>query len=203
MAERVELGTRVSEADIRQLRIGQKVYLTGTFFTVMRPWHFTRSLELLRRGEPLPMAVNDSFLGHCGAVYRERADGTLKVTEVGPTTSSKFNEFTPEFIKLSGIRGVIGKGGMDKATQVAMQEHGAVYLSMIGGCTATYTCGVEGIVRKYWEQPNWTENVLELKVRNFGPLFVGIDANGNSVYEEARARTEAAMLQMNRRLFHQ
>lgn len=200
MGERIELGTKVSESEIRSLRIGQRVYLTGTILTMMRPWHFTRSLELLRKGKPLPMDLRDSFLGHCGAVYRKEADGSLQVTEVGPTTSSKFNEYMPEFIRLSGVRGVIGKGGMDEATRRAMCEQGTVYLSMVGGCTAAYTRGVEGIAGIHWAQPNWTENVLELKVRNFGPLFVAIDANGNSVYEEARARTRAALPGMYARL---
>ena len=108
---------------------------------------------MLRKGESLPMDLNGLMIYHFPAGYR-KVDGKIELWFVGSTTSSKLNAYTPDFIRLTDIRGVIGKGGMDEGTLQEMKEYGACYFAVVGGCSAVYTEGVGEIVREYWVQPS-------------------------------------------------
>jgi len=192
MARKVFLETPVSEQEIRDLHLDDMVFLTGRIFVFQYPWHFTRTIEMLGRNEKLPMDLNGSMIYHCPAGYR-KVGNDFELKFVGSTTSSKLNAYTPDFMKLTGIRGVIGKGGMDTETLKAMKELGACYFAVVGGCSAIYTEGVVNIVQEYWNQPSWADNVLELDIKNFGPLLVAMDAKGNSIYEKAKQDAQKAL----------
>ena len=161
MARTVYLKTPLTEEEVRGLQLDDVVYLTGDAYTMMYIDHFTRLTGMIKAGE----------------------DGTYDFRAIGATTSSKFNAYTPEFIRLSGVRAVIGKGGMDRNVLDAMQECGCVYLAIVGGCSAIYTPHVE-LKREFWPQKSWADNQLQLRLDAFGPLFVAMDANGNSIYEQ-------------------
>jgi tartrate dehydratase beta subunit/fumarate hydratase class I family protein len=89
-----------------------------------------------------------------------------------------------EFIGVTGIRAVIGKGGMDAVTLASMKEHGCVYLAIVGGCSAVYTPSAK-LVDDYWPELMPVDNQrLKFEMNEFGPLFVAMDANGNSLYEQ-------------------
>ncbi len=183
MAKTVYLTTPLSREDVLELDLDDTVYLSGEFICMLYAFHFTRSLELLRRGEKPPFPLENGVVYHCPAGFRRLEDGKYDLRFVGSTTSSKFNAYTPEFLRLSGVRAIVGKGGMSHEVLEAMRETGSVYLAVAGGCSAVYTPGVEALVEEYWPQPSWCDNVLRLKVKNFGPLTVAMDAKGNSIYE--------------------
>lgn len=183
MPKTVYLRTPLSEEDVRSLAIDDVVYLTGEAYTMMYISHFTRLIGMMKAGEPLPMELEGRAIYNTGTIFKRNEDGSYDFRAIGATTSSKFNAYTPEFIRRSGVRAVIGKGGMDKATLDAMRECGCVYLAVAGGCSAIYTPSVT-LEKEYWPQPSWADNQLKLRLENFGPLFVGMDAHGNSVYED-------------------
>lgn len=191
MSKTVYLQTPLTEENVRALALDDVVYLTGEAYTMMYLDHFSRLIHMIKNGEPLPMELAGRAIYNTGTIFRKREDGTFDLRAIGTTTSSKFNGPTPEFIRLSGVRAVIGKGGMDQSVLAAMQECGCVYLAAVGGCSAIYTPGVE-IEREYWPQKSWADNQLKLRLTNFGPLYVGMDAHGNSVYESvARLAAES------------
>lgn len=185
MPKTVHLTTPLKEEDVRALSLDDTVYLSGELICMLYPFHFTRSIDLLKKGEKTPFPLGDgSVVYHCPAGFRKNADGTFDLRFVGSTTSSKFNAWTPKFLRLSGVRAIIGKGGMDQEVLNAMQECGGVYLAVAGGCSAIYTAGVEALEEEYWPQPSWADNVLRLRIREFGPLTVAMDAHGSSIYAE-------------------
>ncbi len=184
MSKTVYLQMPLTEEDVRSLELDDIVYLSGDAYTMMYLDHFSRLINLMKAGKPLPMELRGNAIYNTGTIFRRNGDGTYDFRAIGTTTSSKFNADTPEFIRLSGIRAVIGKGGMDQNVLAAMQECGCVYLAAVGGCSAIYTPGVE-IEREYWPQKSWADNQLKLRLTNFGPLFVGMDAHGNSIYEHS------------------
>ena len=183
MARTVYLKTPLTEEDVRGLQLDDVVYLTGDAYTMMYIDHFTRLTGMIKAGEPLPMELKGNVIYNTGTIFRREEDGTYDFRAIGATTSSKFNAYTPEFIRLSGVRAVIGKGGMDRNVLDAMQECGCVYLAIVGGCSAIYTPHVE-LKREFWPQKSWADNQLQLRLDAFGPLFVAMDANGNSIYEQ-------------------
>ena len=184
MAKTVYLKTPLDEKQIRELELNDVVYLSGTVYVMMFGHQFEKLMDPIRKGEKAPIDLENGVIYHTGTIYKKREDGTFDFRAIGATTSSKFNGETPEIIEKTGVRLIIGKGGMNKEVLEAMQKKGCAYLSVVGGCSAIYTPHVTGITREIWPQKSWSKNVLELQLDLYGPLFVAMDANGNSVFEE-------------------
>src|SRR5262249_59863564 len=130
-AKVVRLQTPVSEADVRGLRAGDMVLLSGTVFTGRDEVH-----KYLHKGGDLPV-LKDGIIYHCGPVVLEEK-GTYRVMAAGPTTSIREEPYQADVIRRYGIKAVIGKGGMGPKTLEACREHGCVYLHAIGGGAPAY-----------------------------------------------------------------
>jgi fumarate hydratase subunit beta len=185
------LTTPLSEADVRALRAGDLVTLDGEItITAGLPTH-ARIAEYLDAGKPLPVDFRGGTLFHLGSYSRDTPAG-FEVLYMNPTTSTRFNPIMPRFIRDLGLRAVGGKGGLDAASAAAMREAGCVYLSFLGGGAAPLSDAIEAVVAVHWDDLISHYRLVTLRVRGLGPLTVGIDAAGNSLYdglqEAARAR---------------
>jgi fumarate hydratase subunit beta len=190
-----QLTTPVAEEAITELQVGDVVYLTGELFTARDRAHH-RLLEYLNadKGSEIPIPPG-AILYHCGPVVR-RWNEAWEVLAAGPTTSSRMDLMTPSLIEQLQIRGIIGKGGMGDATRAAMQRHGCVYLAMTGGAAVLASARIKAVKKVYWIDLGMAEAVWQLGVVDFGPLVVGIDAHGTSLYERvtAEARRQLAAI---------
>jgi fumarate hydratase subunit beta len=124
-----ELRMPLSEADIRALKTGDVVSLTGRIVTGRDAAH-TFLVEQFR--PEYKELLDGSFIYHCGPVVRKR-DGEWEFVSAGPTTSIREEPYQAEVIERYGLRGVIGKGGMGARTLAACGKFGAVYLHAVGG----------------------------------------------------------------------
>lgn len=184
MSKVVHLHTPITEEQVRDLALDDVVYLSGDAYCMLYVDHYTLIMDMLDRGEEIPMDLEGGVIYNTGAIWHRTPDGGYDLRALGATTSSKFNVQTPDFIAKTGIRAVIGKGGMDHTCLEAMKEHGCVYLAISGGCSAVYT-PVSKIVDDYWPELMPTDNQrLKFELNEFGPLFVAMDAHGNSLYEQ-------------------
>ena len=202
MGRVIHLTTPISEEQIRDLQLDDEVYLTGEAYGMLYADHYTILLEKLRNGEPLPegMRLDGGVLWNTGAIWRH-VDGERKLFATCATTSNKYDPYTPEMIKRAGIRAIIGKGGHDEACLEAMKEYGCVYLAISGGCCAVYTPNCR-IADEYEPKSPPTDNQrLKYELHEFGPLFVSMDAHGNSLFREraeyARSRKPAIYEKLN------
>lgn len=185
MARVVHLTTPITVEQVRSLQIDDEVYVTGEAYCMLYADHYTLIMDKLKAGEDIPMDLQGGIIYNTGAIWRRQPDGERRLYAVCATSSNKFNALTPEFIRLSGIRAVIGKGGMDSGVLAAMQEYGCVYLSIAGGCCAIYTPNA-AIVDDYEPQIPPTDNQrLKFELKDFGPLFVAMDAHGNSAFQDS------------------
>lgn len=184
MSKAVHLKTPISEEDIRILNIGDEVYLSGDAYCMLYADHYTLLMDKLRKGEETPMDLKGGVIYNTGAIWRSTQEEKYKLYALCATSSNKFNSLTPEFIALSGVRAIIGKGGMDEATLEAMERFGCVYLSIAGGCCAVYTPSSK-ITGEYLPKIPPTDNQrLRFALDEFGPLLVAMDAHGNSLFKE-------------------
>jgi len=94
-----------------------------------------------------------------------------------------------------GVSAIVGKGGLLAGSLKAMKEYEAVYLAIVGGAAALETTQIEEIEQVYWEDL-FPECLWVFRVRNFGPLIVGMDSHGNSLYERVseNARSKLARI---------
>lgn len=174
------LKTPLSESDVRSLKSGETIYLDGVVFTGRDEVHI-HALEYLEKGEKLPVDFERSALFHCGPIMRKTGDA-WEVVAAGPTTSSRMNSLEPEFIEKFRPGAIIGKGGMSQPTVDAMKKYGCVYLAITGGAAVLAAKGIRSVSGVEWYELGMPEAVWILNAENFGPLTVGIDTHGSSLY---------------------
>src|SRR5262245_9090989 len=137
----IALNAPLSDADVRALKVGDVVMVSGRMFTGRDAVH-----SHLMKHEP-PVDMRGCVLYHGGpVVVKEAADGGQtgwRVTAAGPTTSIREEPYQGEIIRRYGVKAVIGKGGMGAKTLAAMKEHGAVYLNAIGGAAQFYARAIK------------------------------------------------------------
>lgn len=199
MAQR-RLTLPLSEADSRALAAGDVVHLDGEIvITAGLPTH-DRMLRYLDEGKPLPLDLGGAALFHLGSYSRD-ANGTFDVLYMNPTTSTRFNPHMPRLIRAFGLRAVGGKGGLNRACADAMREIGCVYLSFLGGGCTLLTAAIKQVVSVHWDDLIPHYRLVRLRVENLGPLTVGIDAHGCSLYDslqdKARRNLPDIMAELN------
>lgn len=163
----------MSEENIRKLKTGDKVELSGIIFTARDKAH----LYLLKSDEFKDRLLN-GVIYHCGPIVKEN-----RVISAGPTTSERLSLYAPEVIKKYKIRAIIGKGGMDESTLKAMKKFGCTYFAAIGGCGALIADSIKEVKGVYKEEFGMPEAIYELEVKDM-PLIVAMDSKGNSIYDK-------------------
>ena len=174
------MNTPLSKKDVENLKIGDTVYLSGTIFIARDEAHL-RALEFYESSKELPVNFNGGVIFHCGPIVWKE---DMKILAAGPTTSARMNSMEPKFIELSGIRAIIGKGGMSKNTVEAMKKFGCVYFAFTGGAAVLAAKGLENVKDVFWLDLGMPEALWVVEANDFGPLVVAIDAFGNSIYDE-------------------
>jgi tartrate/fumarate subfamily iron-sulfur-dependent hydro-lyase beta chain len=177
------LNLPIDTATARELRVGDILYLTGTIFTARDEAHL-HMLEARESGEEIPFDPSQMALFHCGPVVAKR-EGAWKVIAAGPTTSIRMELFEDRFLETFRTPIIIGKGGMGKQTQTALESVGAVYTHYTGGAGALAAKRIEAVEGVEWlEKLGMPEAAWLFRVKDFGPLLVTMDSAGGNLYED-------------------
>ena len=177
----VALTAPLTEAQVRELKVGDMVLLNGTMYTGRDSVH----TYLMKNDAPVDL--DGGVLYHCGPVVLKDGDG-WKMMAAGPTTSIREEPYQAEVIRRFGIRAVIGKGGMGAKTLAGLVDTGAVYLSAIGGAAQFYARCVEQVTGVSLLDFGVPEAMWHLQVRDF-PCIVTMDSHGNSLHKEVEAES--------------
>jgi len=182
-----------SEKSVRALEAGEVVSVSGKIWTGRDRFH-----KHFADGGKLPVDFRDGALYHCGPVVVKGADGSWKVVAGGPTTSVRENVYEPAFIAKTGLRIVIGKGGMDAGVLEACRKHGAVYLQAVGGAAAVTAHAIKRVPAVYFlEEFGAAEACWEFEVEDFR-CVVGMDSHGVSLFERVREASQRKFEEMVR-----
>ncbi len=172
----------LSETEARGLRLGELVTVNGMLFTGRSRFHIRAVEEGIF--PPLDYAKVNCFF-HVGPVMRKSPDGAWEVVSIEPTSSIRFERYGADVVRKFKIRTIIGKTTMGPRTAEALKDVGGVYLSKIGVCGNM----LRGQVVKthavhFLEELGKTEATWVFEVKDFGPFFVAMDANGVNYFEE-------------------
>jgi len=181
--------TPISEEDVRKLKVGDVLYVSGTIVTARDQAH-RRALEYHSQGKPLPLSLEGLAVFHCGPVVGKEGEKWIAIA-AGPTTSTRMDIFEDEFIKNFEVRVVIGKGGMGKKTTDAMAKYGAVYGAFTGGAAILAAKAIKSVRGVEWLDLGMPEALWIFEVEEFGPLAVAIDSHGNNVFMDIAKSVEA------------
>lgn len=166
----------LSEAQVRRLRVGQDVAVSGTIYTARDMAH-KRLCEALDRGEELPIPLDGAVMYFVGPTPA-RPGATIGAA--GPTTSARMDPFSPKLIA-RGLRAMIGKGYRSDGVRQALRQYGAVHLATLGGAGALLSRHIVRAEIVAYEDLG-TEAIRRLDVVDF-PAIVAYDAVGESVYD--------------------
>ncbi len=172
--------------EARKLRIGDIIYITGTVVTARDAAH-RRALELLNKGEKLPVDLRGLAVYHMGPIVRKTGD-EWTVFSAGPTTSTRLETYEADFLEKTGAKVVVGKGGMGPKTAAACKKLGTAYAIYTGGAGALAAKAIKKVKGVEWLDLGTPEAMWILEVEDFGPLTVIIDPEGRNHYEETRAK---------------
>ena len=173
------LTTPISAEDIKDLKVGDIVYLTGRMVTCRDVAH----RRVIEEGLELPVDVKDKAILHAGPIIAEK-DGKYEMISVGPTTSMRMEKFEEEFIDKTGVRIIIGKGGMGEGTARGCKKNKALHLVIPAGNAVWAATRVKEIVDAQWKDLGMPETLWVCDVEEFGPLIVSIDSEGNNIFEQ-------------------
>ena len=186
------LTTPISDEDLKDIHIGDIIYLNGNLTTCRDVAH----RRLVEEHRPLPVDVRNNAIFHAGPIIRPLENDKFEMVSVGPTTSMRMEKFEYEFTKRTGVRVIVGKGGMGPNTERACKEFGAIHCVFPAGCAVVAATEVEKIAEHHWDELGMPETLWCNKVKEFGPLIVSIDAQGRNLFEENKVvfneRKEAA-----------
>ena len=172
----IALRTPLTEEQIRSLKVGDVVLVSGRAYTGRDAVH-----HHLMTHEP-PVDLRNGVIYHCGPVVAKDGDG-WRVTAAGPTTSIREEPYQGDIIKRFGVRAVIGKGGMGAKTLAALQEAGAVYLNAIGGAAQFYARTIKSVDGVSLMEFGTPEAMWHLTIEGF-PAIVTMDAHGRSLHKD-------------------
>lgn len=192
------LTTPVTEAQVRALQVGDTVTLQHRLFGIRDASY----IALFDKGRSTRLDLNGHAVIHTAPNVRRVPAGPgfpagYQPVCIGTTTSSRMERFTRQLMTQLGVRLIIGKGGMHAGSLAAFRELGGAYLAIVGGTAALETTWIEEIEDVDLDDLN-PESLWQFRIRDFGPLLVGMDSHGRSLYDDVDqevAQRQAAVLQ--------
>lgn len=174
MAKKINLP--ITDEDIKNLKAGDSVLLTGTIITGRDAAH-KRLYELIEKGDELPVDIKGELIYYVGPAP---AKPGYAVGPAGPTSSYRMDKYAPALLDL-GLKGMIGKGARSQAVIDSIVKNNCVYFAAIGGAAALIAKSIKSEELLCYEDLG-TEAIRRYTVEDF-PCIVAIDSEGNNVYE--------------------
>ncbi|MGA1847444.1 FumA C-terminus/TtdB family hydratase beta subunit [Deferribacter abyssi] len=183
----IKLTTPISEEEIRKLKVGDEVLLSGTIVTARDQAH---KLMVEEKPDFIREYLKDSVIYHCGPVVKKNDDGSWEFVAAGPTTSSREEPYQADVICEYQVRGVIGKGGMGPKTAEGLKKCGAVYFHAVGGAGSLIAKKVIKVKEVFkLEEFGTPEAFWVIEVEDF-PVVVTMDSHGNSLHKQILEKSE-------------
>lgn len=176
----------ITDQTIASFIPGETLLLSGKLYTGRDAAH-KRIVELLDRGEPLPVDLKGKAIYYVGPVD---AVGDEAIGPAGPTTATRMDKFTARMLSDTGLRLMIGKAERGPAAIEAIAKHKAAYLIAVGGAAYLVSKAIK-TARPVAFQDLGMEAIYELQVEDM-PVTVAVDSKGGSIHSIGPAKWRKA-----------
>jgi fumarate hydratase class I len=185
-----EMTIPISDEDIRSLKVGEPVLLSGVMLTgrdTVHKWMIDTFIKKTRelQGDDLEVyeaikpLLDGGVIYHCGPVVSGLDTKDYKFVAAGPTTSIREEPYQADVMKHFNARGVMGKGGMGPKTLAGCKEVPFVYFHAIGGAASYIAQSVQKVLGVYKLDFGVPEAMWVIEVKDF-PVVVTMDSHGGS-----------------------
>ncbi|MCL2243937.1 MAG: FumA C-terminus/TtdB family hydratase beta subunit [Treponema sp.] len=175
------LNLPLNDEVIHTLQAGDIIYLCGFLVTGRDEVH----RRVVEEEIAPPVDLSAMAIYHAGPIVRGEINREL--VSIGPTSSVRMEKWAAGFIGKTGIKVMIGKGGMGKKTADACREFGAIHCVYPGGCAVSGANQISKIENVFWPELGMAECMWVMHTPCFGPLIVSIDSRGNNLFLENSA----------------
>jgi fumarate hydratase class I len=183
-SKRVNLDT-LTKAEIATWKAGDRLLLNGKLLTGRDAAH-KRMVDMMSRGEKLPVSLANRFIYYTGPVDAVRDE---VVGPAGPTTSSRMDKFVEPLLAQTGLIGMVGKSERGAAAIESIKKHGAVYCIAVGGAAYLVSKAIRASKVLAFEDLGM-EAIREFEVKDM-PVTLAVDAAGNAVHKSGPAQWRA------------
>jgi len=187
--KRVNLDT-VTPDDVKTWQPGDTLLLNGKLLTGRDAAH-KRMVDMLAKGEPLPVDMKGRFIYYVGPVD---PIGDEVVGPAGPTTATRMDKFTRTMLEETGLLGMVGKAERGQAAIDAIRDNQAVYLMAVGGSAYLVAQAIKKS-RVVGFEDLGMEAIYEFEVEDM-PVTVAVDSAGTSVHQTGPAKWKEIIAQM-------
>jgi fumarate hydratase subunit beta len=197
----IKLTMPISDEEIRDLKVGDTVLLTGVMLTgrdSVHKWMVDTFIDKKTPATPddekiyqaIKPQLDGGVIYHCGPVVSGLDTGDYKFVAAGPTTSIREEPYQGRVMEHFNIKGVIGKGGMGAKTLAACGSVPGVYFHAIGGAATLIAQSVKKVLGVHKMEFGVPEAIWVLEVEDF-PVVVTMDSHGSSIHNDIEEKSKA------------
>ena len=185
MAE-FHLTAPLSEDEVRRLRIGDTVYISGNVFTCRS----RLQKYIFDEGNTLPFSTEDrNVLIHNGPIV-VKENGEWRLVSFMPTSSIRFEKWGARSVREWGLRMIIGKTTMGEETAQAMKEFGCVHASPRSVSPNLWIDSIKVEQVFLYDELGRIEAAWHFKLNDLGPFIIDIDSEGNNYFDRLDCEIE-------------
>ncbi len=173
--------TPLNDEVVKELRVGDKVLITGWIYTARDAAH-KRMVEAIQRGKEPPIELKGQVIYYVGPTPPKPGQ---VIGSAGPTTAIRMDKYVEPLLKL-GLKGMIGKGYRSPKVRELLKKYRAVYFAAVGGVATLLQKHIKKSELVAYEDLG-TEAIRKLYVEDF-PVVVANDIYGGDIFEEGRRK---------------
>jgi fumarate hydratase class I len=174
----------IDKKQIKSWRSGQTLLLSGKILTARDAAH-KRMIDLISRGEKLPVSLDGRFVYYVGPVDAVKDEA---VGPAGPTTATRMDKFVETLLTKTGLLGMIGKAERGSEAITSIKNHESVYLAAVGGAAYLLSKAITNAKVIAFDDLGM-EAIYEFELKDF-PVIVAVDSLGNSIHKAFNIKTQ-------------
>jgi len=186
-SRQVNLDT-LTAAEVQSWQPGETLLLSGKLLTGRDAAH-KRMIDMLNKGEKLPVDFHNRFIYYVGPVDAVRDE---VIGPAGPTTATRMDKFTDTLLEKTGLLGMIGKAERGPAAIESIKKHKAVYMIATGGAAYLVSKAIRAARVVAFEDLGM-EAIHEFEVENM-PVTLAVDSKGSSVHQTGPAHWQRILM---------